>query len=869
MDTRRKFLKKTMMLSGAAGLSGSFPKSIQRALSIDPEEGSTFLDAEHVVILMQENRSFDHCFGALKGVRGFNDPRVITQPDGNRVWLQTNEKGETFVPFRFDIKDTKATWMGSIPHSRHSQVDANNRGRYDNWLKSKRSGHKKYKEMPLTLGHYNREDLPFNYTFADAFTVCDNNFCSVMSSTWPNRLFFFSGNVRDNMSGNGRAILNNTIPWGAAHWKTFAEHLEDSEISWKFYQNALSTGGGLKHGERAWLANFGLNTLEYFSQFNTRFYPRYFDSLKTRAEKLTKQISDLEKKVAAMAEDDKNYKKKTKEIAKKKEVLSDTKKEIEEWDPKNFNKLSQYQKNLYEKAFTTNKGNPDYMKLTELEYETNGEKRKLKTPKGDPFFQFRKDVDSGKLPTVSWLAPPQNFSDHPSAPWYGAWYTSEVLDILTKNPEVWKKTIFIMTYDENDGYFDHIPAYVAPAPHNPETGKTSPGLSNTGVEFAWRAEELKEGVSKSNARTGPIGLGFRVPMVIASPWSRGGKVCSELFDHTSTLQFLEHFLNKKFNTRIRQSSISNWRRAICGDLTTVFDRYDPKEGKKVSVLKMDEYIERIYNAKFKRAPNDFRPLKKNEIEEINKNPRLSSLMNHQEPGVRPARPLPYQLYVNGQLDKGMKNFKIEMKAGKDVFGEKTAGSPFKIYAPDKYKVVKDSYKNVDFKDLSTRNRKPGYYEKARNWDYAVAAGDTLFDNWSLKRFEKEKYHLRVYAPNGFYREFKGDKNDPKLKVEAGYERSRLLKRVLTGNMMLECTNEDSKKEMELTIKDLSYKNPSLKRVIPAGESLSIFLNLKKSSGWYDFGVTVKGKKNYSQRFAGHVETGKESISDPLMGGEVG
>src|SRR5699024_8297848 len=166
---------------------------------------------EHVGILMQENRSFDHCFGALRGVRGYNDPRFITQPNGNAVWLQTGSKGETYAPFRFDIRDTKATWMGSIPHNRASQVDANNNGRYDNWLEAKRSGHKSYRNMPLTMGHYNREDLPFNYSFADAFTICDNNFCSVMSSTWPNRLFFFTGNVRDNMSGNGRAILNNTI----------------------------------------------------------------------------------------------------------------------------------------------------------------------------------------------------------------------------------------------------------------------------------------------------------------------------------------------------------------------------------------------------------------------------------------------------------------------------------------------------------------------------------------------------------------------------------------------------------------------------------------------------------------------------------
>jgi phospholipase C len=152
MDTRREFLKKSMLLSAAAGLSSAVPASIQKAMMINPDPGSSYLDAEHVVILMQENRSFDHCFGALRGVRGFNDPRAITLPDKNLVWLQTNAAGETYAPFRFDIHDTKITWMGSIPHSRPSQVDADNRGKYDQWLNAKRSGNKKYADMPLTLG---------------------------------------------------------------------------------------------------------------------------------------------------------------------------------------------------------------------------------------------------------------------------------------------------------------------------------------------------------------------------------------------------------------------------------------------------------------------------------------------------------------------------------------------------------------------------------------------------------------------------------------------------------------------------------------------------------------------------------------------
>ena len=124
MDSRRDFLKKAMMLSGAAGVSQFLPASIQKAFAIDPAPGSTYLDAEHIVFLMQENRSFDHTFGTLQGVRGFNDPRAIRLPNKNSVWLQSDETGDTFAPFRLDIKNSKITWMGSLPHSWTNQVDA-------------------------------------------------------------------------------------------------------------------------------------------------------------------------------------------------------------------------------------------------------------------------------------------------------------------------------------------------------------------------------------------------------------------------------------------------------------------------------------------------------------------------------------------------------------------------------------------------------------------------------------------------------------------------------------------------------------------------------------------------------------------------
>src|SRR5215467_15027856 len=154
--TRRQFFIDAARRSGSAGLAAALLASVERASAIEADPGSSYLDAEHVVILMQENRSFDHSYGSLRGVRGFNDPRAIRLPNKNPVWLQTNAEGETYAPFRLNIKDTNATWMGSLPHGWTDQVDAGNGGKHDRWLDAKRSGNKEYAQMPLTMGFYTR-----------------------------------------------------------------------------------------------------------------------------------------------------------------------------------------------------------------------------------------------------------------------------------------------------------------------------------------------------------------------------------------------------------------------------------------------------------------------------------------------------------------------------------------------------------------------------------------------------------------------------------------------------------------------------------------------------------------------------------------
>ncbi len=204
--SRRDFIKQAAMFSGI-GATGLFTESIGRAMAIEPQPGTTYLDAEHIVILMQENRSFDHTFGTLRGVRGFNDPRAITLPDGNPVWAQQDINGNRFLPFRLNIKDTKSTWMGCLPHSWTDQVDARNDGRFDRWLDVKHSGENAFARMPLTLGYYTRDDIPFYFALADAFTVCDQNFCSCLTGTTPNRLHLWTGTIRAKQSSDSFAHL--------------------------------------------------------------------------------------------------------------------------------------------------------------------------------------------------------------------------------------------------------------------------------------------------------------------------------------------------------------------------------------------------------------------------------------------------------------------------------------------------------------------------------------------------------------------------------------------------------------------------------------------------------------------------------------
>lgn len=838
MENRREFIKKAGLLSGLMGMNTLIPAAVQRALAIEAAPGTTWKDAEHVVILMQENRSFDHTYGTLRGVRGYNDPRAIRLANNNPVWLQSNKAGNTYAPFRLDMKNTKATWMSSLPHSWNNQINARNDGKFDQWLNVKKSGNKGYSDMPLTLGYYTREDIPFYYALADGFTVCDQNFCSSLTGTSPNRLFFWTGTIRAEQNEESRAMVwNDDMDFETLSYRTFPELLEENDVSWKCYQNEVSINVGFEGQEDGWLSNFTDNPLECFSQYNVRLHDKHLVYLKNVVDTFPKQIADLQTKLAGLNADDASAKEVKKVIENKQKELKECTAEIEVKNQETFNSLSAKEKALHQKAFATNTNDPHYHSLESVTYDDNGVERTMKVPKGDILHQFREDVKSGNLPTVSWLVAPEHLSDHPSSAWYGAWYVSEVMDILTQNPEVWKKTIFILTYDENDGYFDHVPPFVAPHSDRPETGMVSKGM-DTKVEFVTKEQlAARNGFPEPANRESPIGLGYRVPMVIASPWTKGGYVNSEVFDHTSTIQFLEKFIKVKTGKDVHETNISDWRRTVCGDLTSVFRPSTGIDSPGLEYVVMRPFLEQVYSAQFKGLPTGFKALNTDEIRAIQKDTYASESMPRQENGTKPATALNYELYADGQLNAAKDAFVIQLKAGNEVFGTEALGSPFNVYKPGK--------------DLQT-------------WAFAVKPADQLQANWPLKNFEKGKYHLCVYGPNGFFREFKGTANDPAITVQCDYERSGNNKNKLSGKIALTVQNT-SQKPCKIRITDNAYKTAAIEKTVQPNATVIVPVDLSKQHNWYDLSVRVAGDEAFEKRYAGKVETGAEGVTDPFMG----
>ncbi|MFF7408751.1 phosphocholine-specific phospholipase C [Streptomyces lydicus] len=578
---RRRFLQIAGATAGVSALSSS----IARAAAIPAKRTSGSLkDVEHVVVLMQENRSFDHYFGSLKGVRGFGDPRPVILESGKSVWHQP-DGGKDVLPYHPDADDLGMQFIEGLNHDWGGGHKAWNNGNYDNWIPAKGTG---------TMAYLTRKDIPFHYALADAFTICDAYHCSIIGATDPNRYYMFSGHVGNDGSGGGPVLGNEEAGYS---WTTYPERLEKAGVSWKIYQDI---GDGLDaNGKWGWIddayrGNYGDNSLLFFNQYRN----------------------------------------------------------AKPGDP------------LFDKARTG----------------TNAKQ-------GDGYFdRLKADVKAGKLPQVSWIAAPEAFSEHPNWPAnYGAWYVSQVLDALTSNPEVWSKTALFITYDENDGYFDHIVPPFPPA-------SADQGLSTVDTS-------LDHFPGNATYAAGPYGLGQRVPMLVVSPWSTGGYVCSETFDHTSIIRFLE----RRFG--VHEPNISPWRRAICGDLTSAFD-FGLENTKPVALPDTDGY----------------QPPDKDRHDSYVPKPPANPVLPKQERGSRPSRPLPYAPLVDGAGTASTGRFTLTFSAGAK------AGACFTVTAG---------------------NRTDG------PWTYTTGAGKTLSDTWNTA-YSKGVYDLTVFGPNGFLRTFKGD-----------------------------------------------------------------------------------------------------------------
>jgi phospholipase C len=227
------------------------PPNVRRLLAQEPPKNSSLRDIKHVVMLMQENRSFDHYFGAMSGVRGFGDPNALQLASGKSVFYQPDaENPEGYLlPFHLDTRNSSAQKIPSTSHAWAVQHDAWNGGKMDRWLPAHRKADGQ--NGPYCMGYYNRDDIPFQYALAEAFTVCDSYHSSVLGPTWPNRMYWFTGMI-DPEGLHGGPILNNTAPKEGYTWTTYAERLEQAGVPWKVYQQE---------------DNYGCNLLETFKVF--------------------------------------------------------------------------------------------------------------------------------------------------------------------------------------------------------------------------------------------------------------------------------------------------------------------------------------------------------------------------------------------------------------------------------------------------------------------------------------------------------------------------------------------------------------------------------------------------------------------------
>lgn len=708
--------RKLLQLMGSTAVASALPASITKALAIEAHSRTgTIADVEHIIILTQENQSFDHYFGTMRGVRGFADPRAVKLPNGKPVWLQPNKPDyyglgiDELPPFRVNLPSLGLEYLPGTAHDWNSGHRAWNFGNYDQWVVNK---------SPITMAYLKRDDIPYHFALADAFTVCDAYHCSAIAPTDPNRYHMWTGWVGNDGKGGGPVLSNAEDGYD---WSTYPERLQAAGVTWKIYQDVgdgLDAVGSHFWGwtDNAYIGNYGDNSLLYFHQY---------------------QNALPGTPLAAGAKTGTN-------IA---------------------------------------AGGTQF----------------------DLFNIFREDVRTGQLPQVSWIAPPEAYSEHANWPSnFGAWYISQILDILTSNPEVWSKTVLFINYDENDGGFDHM---VPPTP--PQSSTDGKSTVNTINEVY-----VDNG---SGFMSGPIGLGARVPMLAISPWSKGGFVNSQVFDHTSMIRFIEQRFGPDFPNLI-EPNITPWRRAVAGDLTSIFNFTNPNNHK-VTLPSTAGYLppEASSDPGYQSGRPSYPVTPGNVVFGV----------PNQEPGTRPARALPYELHVHGAARFNDNSMRL-------VF--ENTGSVAAVF----------QVRSGNSSDLPR--------------SYTVEANKSLADVWTVT----ESYDLSVYGPNGFFRAFKGS-------VAARTVRARLDVRTSyntsdQGGIALRIAN-NGEHAAQVSVVNV-YTGEEFKELLAPREDMDHDWSLETTHGWYDLIVRVIGDDAFEYQIAGHVETGRDSMSDPAFGGTI-
>jgi phospholipase C len=451
-------ISRRSLLAGGAGLVGASVLGACSSSASSPHSspvpstsapGSDLGAVEHIVFLMQENRSFDHYFGTYPGVAGFDDRPKGKLGNFAQAWPGGTHGNDTLLPYNLASATAQlCSGNSSIPiHDWEPQHQSWAKGTNADFVKTHAlAANDGPKNAPLVMGYFTRSQLDFYYELASRYTICDRYFCSVIGPTMPNRITWMSG-MLDPSGAHGGPVLetpgfaNSKDAVASVEWDTIPEALEDKGVSWKIYQPP-GTSVGKNIGVS--LAD-GFNVMLYFKQF--------------------------------------------------------------------VNKPSSA---LYQKAFLPS-------------WPTD----------------FQQDIKTGNLPAVSWVLPPLAFSEHPNgSPVAGQYFIHQVISAIQANAELWSKTVIVLCYDENGGFFDHVAPPTAPAGTPGEFVTASPLPADSG------------------GTAGPIGLGFRVPAMVISPFSAGGYVDSTVFDHTSAGLLLE----QRFG--IVAPNVSAWRRKTVGDLSS-------------------------------------------------------------------------------------------------------------------------------------------------------------------------------------------------------------------------------------------------------------------------------------------------------------